>query len=147
MSDFRQLDQGAAAAAKELFVRVFSGEPWKDDWSDAAQLERYIQDLMGQSNSLTFGLCEGPELIGLSMGRIKHWCTGTEYCIDELCIHPAAQGKGVGTRFLHEIEQACRALGIAYIFLLTENNVPAFTFYQKRGYSLLENNVAFAKKL
>ena len=47
------------------------------------QLHLYIQDLVGQSNSLTFGLFEGTELIGISMGHIKHWYTGTEYFIDE----------------------------------------------------------------
>lgn len=144
---FRQLDKSAAAAVKALFAGVFSSEPWNDNWSDENQLEQYIQDLIGQSNSLTFGLYEGTELIGLSMGRIKHWCTGTEYCIDELCIQTAVQGKGVGTRFLHEIERACRALGITYIFLLTENNVPAFEFYKRQGYNLLKSNVALAKKL
>ena len=144
---FKQLDENASAIIKDLFVSVFTDEPWNDDWSDKNQLDLYIHDLIGQSNSLTFGLYEGTELIGISMGRIKHWYTGTEYCIDELCIQTAKQGKGLGRRFVNEIEKACKQLGLTHIFLLTENNVPAFEFYKKLGFYQLENNVAFAKKL
>ena len=144
---FKQLDESAAAIIKELFVSVFTAEPWNDDWSNENQLDLYIHDLISQNNSLTFGLYEGAELIGISMGHIKHWYTGTEYYIDELCISTSKQGKGVGTLFVSEIEKACKELGLTHIFLLTENNVPAFTFYKKQRFYELKNNVAFAKEL
>ena len=144
---FKQLDESAAAVIKELFVTVFTAEPWNDDWSDENQLQLYIHDLIGQNNSLTFGLYEGAELIGISMGHIKHWYTGTEYYIDELCISTSQQGKGVGTLFVSEIEKACKELGLTHIFLLTEKNVPAFTFYKKQQFYELKNSVAFAKEL
>lgn len=70
---FKQLDNSAVAAIRELFVSVFAKEPWNDDWSNENQLQLYIQDLTGQSNSLTFGLYEGMELIGISMGHVRHW--------------------------------------------------------------------------
>ena len=131
----KQLDECAAAPIKELFASVFTGEPWNDDWSDDKQLELYIHDLIGQKNSLAFGLYEGSELVGIAMGRTKHWYTGTEYCIEELCIRTSRQGNGLGRRFVEEIERACRAAGLRHIFLLTENNVPAFAFYQKLGFA------------
>lgn len=145
--NFRQLDEKSSAAVRELFVSVFTQEPWNDDWSDENQLQAYIQDLIGQSNSLTFGLYEGSRLVGISMGRIRHWYSGTEYCIDELCISSSEQGKGAGTLFIREIEKACREMGLRHIFLLTENNVPAFEFYKKQGFSELKTNAAFAKTL
>ena len=144
---FKQLDESAAAVIKELFVTVFTAEPWNDDWSNENQLDLYIHDLIAQNTSLTFGLYEGTELIGISMGHIKHWYTGTEYYIDELCISTSQQGKGVGTLFVSEIEKACKELGLTHIFLLTEKNVPAFTFYKKQQFYELKNNVAFAKEL
>ena len=144
---FKQLDESAAAIIKELFVSVFTIEPWNDDWSNENQLDLYIHDLISQNTSLTFGLYEGTKLIALSMGHIKHWYTGTEYYIDELCVSTSKQGKGVGTLFVSEIEKACKELGLTHIFLLTENNVPAFTFYKKQKFYELKNNVAFAKEL
>ncbi|MDE7170612.1 MAG: GNAT family N-acetyltransferase [Oscillospiraceae bacterium] len=144
---FRRLDESAGEAIKKLFAGVFTKEPWNDDWSDEQQLEQYMHDLIGQSNSLTFGLYEGAELIGVSMGRIKHWYTGTEYYVDELCISTPKQGQGIGTLFLREIESACVELGLTHIFLLTENDVPAFKFYKKQGFYELEHSATFAKKL
>lgn len=144
---FKQLDESAAAIIKELFVAVFTTEPWNDDWSNENQLQLYIHDLIGQNNSLTFGLYEGAELIGISMGHTRHWYTGTEYFIDELCISTSKQGKGAGTLFVSEIEKACKELGMTHIFLLTKDNVPAFSFYKKQQFYELINHVAFAKEL
>ncbi len=39
----------------------------------------YIDDMIGQGYSLAYGLYDGDELIGMSLGYIKHWYTGTEY--------------------------------------------------------------------
>ena len=47
---------------KKLFVSVFTIEPWNDDWSDESQLDSYIEDLIGQGYSLTYGLYDGDEL-------------------------------------------------------------------------------------
>lgn len=144
---FRRLDKDAENGIRELFVSVFTREPWNDDWSDVRQLQLYIQDLTGQGNSLTFGLYEGKELVAVSMGHVKHWYSGTEYCIDELCISPFKQGKGTGTLFVSEIEKACKNMGFIHLFLLTDDDVPAYSFYKKLGFHQMPHNVAFAKKL
>lgn len=144
---FKRLDESCSGEIRELFVNVFTKEPWNDDWSDENQLRLYIHDLVGQDNSLTFGLYEGNELIGVSMGHIKHWYTGTEYYIDELCISTEKQGQGAGTLFVGEIEKACGEMGLTHLFLLTGKDVPAFRFYKKQDFRAAENMVAFAKNL
>ncbi|MDE5741894.1 MAG: GNAT family N-acetyltransferase [Oscillospiraceae bacterium] len=144
---FKRLDESNSDIIRKLFASVFTKEPWNDDWSDENQLRSYIHDLIGQDNSLTFGLYEGNELIGISMGHIKHWYTGTEYFIDELCISTENQGQGIGTLFVAEIENACRELGLTHLFLLTGKDVPAYKFYKKQGFFEAESMVAFAKDL
>lgn len=42
------------------------------------------------------------------MGNIRHWYSGTEYSIDELCKKTEEQGRGLGTAFLGEIERFIR---------------------------------------
>ncbi len=144
---FKRLDESNSDIIRELFASVFTKEPWNDDWSDENQLRAYIHDLAGQDNSLTFGLYEGNELIGVSMGHIKHWYTGTEYFIDELCISTSKQGQGIGILFVGEIEKACREMGLTHIFLLTGKDAPAYKFYKKQGFCEAESMVAFAKDL
>lgn len=142
---FRRIGMDEFEQVKELFYSVFTAEPWNDDWSDEEQLKLYLRDLMAQQNSLTFGLFEDGCLTGVSMGLIKHWYTGTEYCIDELCIRRDRQGKGLGSRFLHEIEEGIRTLGLTQIFLQTDTFAPAYLFYQKNGYQELQGHVSFSK--
>ena len=133
---------------KAVFVSVFTKEPWCDDWSDKEQLDLYICDLIGQSYSLTYGLYDDTdELIGISLGYIKHWYSGTEYIINELCIKTERQGAGAGTFFISAIEKAIKELGLKHIFLLTDSNVPAYEFYKKNGFVESETNVAFSKSI
>ena len=104
MYDFKKIGINEIEIIKELFTGVFTIEPWNDDWSDKEQLNLYLLDLIGQNNSLTYGLFDSDNLIGVSMGHIKHWYSGTEYYIEELCIQTDKQGNGIGTYFLKEIE-------------------------------------------
>lgn len=145
MYEIKRLSIDEKENIKDLFVSVFTNEPWNDDWSDKTQLELYITDLTGQSYSLTYGLYDNDELIGISMGYIKHWYSGTEYIINELCIRTDRQGMGAGSFFLSEIEKSIKEIGLKQIFLLTDSNVPAYEFYKKNGYVELESNVSFAK--
>lgn len=147
MFELKRLGLEDKEIIKELFTSVFTNEPWYDDWSDKVQLDLYINDLTGQSYSLTYGLFDGDEMIGLSMGYIKHWYRGTEYIINELCIRTNRQGSGAGTYFLSEIEKAIKEIGLKQIFLLTDSNVPAYEFYKKNGFTELTTNVAFAKEV
>ena len=117
MEEFIVMDQSYLQDIANLFKSAFAGEPWNDDWSDEEQLNMYMNDLIGQSYSLTYGLYDSDELIGLSMGYIKHWFRGTEYYIDELCIRTDRQGEGIGTFFMNEIEKAIGSIGIKKIFL------------------------------
>ncbi len=80
-------------------------------------------------------------MLGLSMGNIKHWYSGTEYYIDEFCIKE--QGRGLGKCFLDKIEEYILQMGICMIFLQTERNVPAYSFYQRNGFFELKDHVSF----
>lgn len=134
-------------AIKALFLDVFQSPPWNDDWSDEAQLFAYLSDLTQNKNSLALGLMDKGRLVALSLGSIRHWYSGTEYSIDELCVARAYQGKGVGTQFLAKIEEYLLARGIVHIFLQTERYAPAFEFYKKRGFHALPEHVALTKRL
>lgn len=131
MIETRIIDVQNINEIKGMFKEVFIDEPWNDDWSNEEQLNKYILDLIGNSNSLTIGLYESDEMIGVSMGNIRHWYSGTEYYIDEFFIKRSRQGSGKGTIFLNSIEQLLLNKGIKNIFLQTDRNVPAYLFYKK----------------
>ena len=147
MFELRQIGINQKEPIKMLFQSVFMSDPWNDDWSDEQQLDLYIMDLIGQSNSLTYGLYEGDDLIGISLGFIKHWFSGTEYIIDEFCVKKEKQGSGAGSFFMAEVEKAIKEKGLVHIFLQTDSEVPAYKFYKKNGFTELKTHVSFSKDL
>lgn len=144
-TEIRSLNMNQLEEVKEFFYQVFTNEPWNDDWSDGKQLHAYILDLMGNHNSLAFGFYENDTMVGLSLGSIRHWYTGTEYYIDEFCIKTKEQGRGLGTLFLQSNETEINQKGIRHIFLQTERNMPAYQFYKRNGFIELENHISFIK--
>jgi len=147
MYELKKIGLNEKEIIKKLFKEVFTNKPWNDDWSDKNQLDMYICDLIGQSFSLTYGLYDKDELIGLSMGYIKHWFRGTEYYIDELCIRTDRQKAGAGSFFISQIEKAIKEIGIKKIFLQTDTFAPAYEFYKKRGFIEEEGHVSFSKEV
>lgn len=132
---------------KKLFLDVFSNEPWFDKWNQE-QLDLYMKDLTDNSNSLSFALFdENEELIGCSLGYIFNWWEGREYFIKEFFISRKIQNQGVGSTFLTLIQDRLRVEGVQHITLATEKDVPAFHFYQKNGFSVLENSAFLVKKV
>ena len=142
--EIQELHPADARDVQRLILEIFSGPPWNDSW-DTEQLRLYVQELLGGSGSLSWGLYEAGQLIGMALGRVKHWCAGTEYWMEEFGIHPKRQGSDLGSQFLSQVERQIRARGMTGIVLLTERTVPAYYFYQKHGFSEQPKQVFFTK--
>ncbi|WP_419887571.1 GNAT family N-acetyltransferase [Neobacillus niacini] len=132
---------------KKLFLDVFSNEPWFDKWNKE-QLDLYMKDLTDNNNSLSIALFdEKEELIGCSLGYIFNWWEGREYFIKEFFISRNNQRQGAGSTFLSLINDRLRAEDVQHITLATEKTVPAYHFYQKNGFSVLENSAFLVSKV
>lgn len=147
MPEIKELTIEKIDIIKSFFKDVFMREPWNDDWSDNEQLHQYITDIIGNQNSLAFGLFEGEQLLGLALGNIKHWYTGTEFFVEEFCVKTEMQGQGLGTEFLRLLEVELRAREIKTIFLMTGKEMPAFEFYRKNGFEEIINHVSLKKDI
>ena len=135
--ELRELNVEYIEEIKKVFLQIFSVEPWNDVWTDD-QLHRYILELIGNSHSLFLGLCDDKKLIGIALGRIKHWYTGAEYWIEEFGILPEYQNQGTGSDFMRKIKDFLACRGVTAITLLTDRTFPAYHFYKKNGFS--DNN-------
>lgn len=144
--EIRELGLEQTEEIKRLMVDIFSKDPWNDIWTDT-QLHAYVLELIDNRNSLSFGLYQGPALIGMALGRIRSWYEGTEYWIDEFGIASEMQCRGAGTKFLTELEYLLKGRGVKHIVLLTERSVPAYRFYLKNGFSEQQETVFFVKAI
>lgn len=145
--EIRKLSTDNIEEIKFIIKETFSKEPWNDDWSDEQQFHSYILDLIDNKNSLSLGLYDNSNLIGVSLGRIKHWYTGTEYWIDDLAILPKAQGHGCGSKFIDLIENFIKKQDIVGIVLFTEKDIPAYSLYVKKCFEEKKERVFFEKHL
>lgn len=142
----KELDSSCMQDIRRMFKEVFSATPWNEDWSDGEQLDNYLKDLTEVRNPLVFGLFDEDDLIGFSIGRIKHWCGGTEYYIEEFCIREDRQRKGYGREFFSLMETELKKRGLHSIYLTTERGMPAYEFYKKIGFKELPVIAAFVKE-
>ena len=142
-----ELDESYLPQMAELMKEAFGGKPWNDDWSDAMQLSEYMKDISMPYRPLNYGLMLDGRLVGISVGRVNHWWEGTSYVIEELCISPACQGQGLGSKFLGLIEESIRGKGVSGIFLQTDNDKPAYRFYHKNGFKDLGMHVSMYKSI
>lgn len=131
---------------RELFRSVFTAPPWNDDWSDEEQLDNYLKDLMCVRTPLILALIKEEEMIGIAIGNIRHWHSGTEYFIEELYIRTDMQKQGHGRKFLQLIEDYLKEHGLHQIFLMTERHVPAYQFYKDLGFEELPEHVSFFRE-
>ncbi len=138
----KELDVFSFDEIKALFKTVFTGPPWNEEWQEA-QLSEYLHDLIDVRGSLVYGLYENDQLIGLSIGKINHWCAGTKYFIEELCIRNEYQGMGFGQGFISLIKNDLKQRGISQIFLMTDREKPAYKFYKKMGFKELPELTSF----
>lgn len=143
--EIRKLESNQMDEIKTLFKNVFMNEPWNDDWSNEEQLNNYMLDLIGNRNSLSIGMYDDEELVGVSLGSIMHWYIGTEYYIYEFFITRDRQGKGLGTKFINDIIEYVKQMDVNHIFLQTERDLPAYTFYKKAGFKELEGHASLVK--
>lgn len=143
----RLLDESYLSAIADLYRNAFTGDPWNDDWSDREQLEEYIKDVSGNFKGLNYGLIIDGKLVAVSLGTVRHWWEGTNYNIEEFCVDPGYQGKGLGSKFMGMIEEEIRKLGFAGIFLQTDKDKPSYKFYLKNGYNDLDLHVSLYKSV
>lgn len=135
------------AEVMEIIRGAFAQSPWNETWNDEAALREYIDRLTGAPDSLSLGLYDGGRLAAVSLGRIKRWYWGAEYCIDDLCVHPSAQGRGAGTELLKLMEPRLKERGVKSLSLWTKRGAPACGFYVKNGFSECGDKVIFEKEL
>ncbi|HTQ47575.1 MAG TPA: GNAT family N-acetyltransferase [Polyangiaceae bacterium] len=68
--------------------------------------------------------------------------------VEELAVHPAYQGRGVGGFMLEQLEHLARVRGCTHLVLeVAENNDKALRFYRMRNFYKLDAAIFLAKKV
>jgi ribosomal protein S18 acetylase RimI-like enzyme len=68
--------------------------------------------------------------------------------VEELAVHPAHQGRGIGAFMLEQLEHLARVRGCTHLVLeVAENNKSALQFYRRRRFHKLDAAIFMAKRV
>lgn len=129
----------------DMYINTFSKEPWYDTYESRDQVIRYFTNHFDNNYFVGYvGVFEN-KIVALSIGMKKPWINGIEYYIDEFCVRFNEQGKGIGSKFIKEIEEDINKDGMNGIMLNTEKEFPSYKFYRKNGFKELEGLVVLGR--
>ena len=131
---FRRMERADIGACSDLFCKVFSAPPWNEDVSPE-EAQRYFENCFSLASFRGFVAESGVRIVGLAVGFLKPWRKGMEFYLDEFCVAPSFQGKGIGSSLLGEIRARLAEEGVFGAILNTERAYPAYSFYLKNGFS------------
>ena len=135
---FMKLEELKMAHVEEcidLYIDTFSKEPWNDVFESKDKVRAYYHNFLKSNQCIGYvGLIDN-KIEVMSIGMIKPWIEGLEYYIDEFCVSYNSQGKGYGSQFLELVDADIKSRGMNAIILNTSQDVPAYDFYLKNGFT------------
>ncbi len=129
----------------ELFIDVFSKEPWNDNWKSNKHAEEFLQDIVNTPGFKSLLYIKDDKVIGALFGHTIKWCEGYEFYIREFFVDSNFQGEGIGTKLMKELERKLKKEDIHTVVLLTERRTQAKKFYENKGYKI-NNDIVFMYK-
>jgi aminoglycoside 6'-N-acetyltransferase I len=129
-----------------LLVDAFSREPWNQPWTLEAA-HRKLSEILSTPSFLGFISVQGKEPLGLVLGYRRAHFDGELFYLEEICVAPSAQSRGIGGRLLDRMEGELAGMGVDKVFLLTIKEGPAKAFYEKMGYRRSKTTVVMVKDL
>lgn len=145
----RPIQESDLKACARLYAEVFSSAPWNEAWSEELAFERLIH--FYHSKGFVGVLAKSEEVTnsvsGFVLGNTEPFYYGTLFYLREMCTKPNQQNKGVGAKLLSALETGLHDQEVKSIYLATEREIPAASFYQKHEFKLSEEMGFYAKRI
>lgn len=108
-----------------------------EDWASCGDSIKHWKELLAKNNYI--GALDGQgRIVGLSSMNANGY-------LHSMFVHKDWQGKGVATLLLSEVEKIAHEYGVSKI--TAEVSITARSFFDKRGYTVVREQKARAKKL
>lgn len=117
----------------QLYVSVFSSQPWNEDWEFTWAYERlnWIYQSPGFAGYLAL---DSKQIIGAIMGHFVPFKGEKGFEIVEFLVATHQQNKGIDNQLLAQLELNLQQDNYDYIWLLTAKDSSAESFYCQRNY-------------
>ena len=144
-SSFVVIEQSNILQFCDLYIAVFNAAPWHDGWTPEAVRERF-ESFACYPTFYGIAHFTNRKPDAIAFGWTERWINKWHFHLKEMCVAPDAQGRGIGSNVLSELEVRLRNRDVDRIFLETGQSAPARKFYEASGYK--QNSlVSLAKKI
>ena len=126
-----------------LYISYYN-EQEEGCWTEETAGKR-IRQVLGMEDSFSLILEENNTVIGFAMGYFKQYDDIRGYTLEEIIIAHEHQNKGIGSAFLHELEELVKEKGASCVELQAVNDEQHEHYYGKAGYRNAKNFVMKVK--
>jgi ribosomal protein S18 acetylase RimI-like enzyme len=142
----RRFEKDDMIDIENLYIKIFSAEPWNEHWSTDMVQER-LKGLMINPMTIAYVAYDNQAISGALIGHITSYLETLEYYIDEFFVDTTLQRAGIGTAMLHYIEEDLKKENVKTFTLLTTRGYPCVDFYYKNNFKQLEDLIFLYKNL
>ncbi len=128
----RDKDYAAIARLRRAAIRDISSQDYPEDIIEMWAVNRNANFFRSNAEKYKRWVAiESDKIIGF----VEHDFKGE---LSRIYVHKHYQGKGVGSRLVHQAEESMEKLGFKKFTL--ESTIGAKTFYEKRGYKVVKKD-------
>lgn len=138
----RPVAAGEIDACAAAYAAAYREAPWNEAL-DPGAVNRYIRAFTDREGFCAWRLAVGGETAGVALGIVVP-CTDAPFLrVEDFCVAPKWQRKGLGSAFLAEIRRLAAEMGCDGVLLATQPDVPARRFYLKQGFREIPTAVLY----
>jgi aminoglycoside 6'-N-acetyltransferase I len=140
------MEEHDVSEAAQLIQAAYAPSPWNEQWTLENGVAR-IQQLLSTPNRIALKAGGDNQLTGFAIGVPHHNHRGKTIYLDELCVLPRAQRRGIGASLLKAMEARSRSGGFFGIWLVSQPYGEAASFYQSNNYVIGKRLAVYTKSL
>lgn len=133
-------------AASNVFVRTFAADPWNEVWP-LTSARRRISNIAHAPGFVGFASFREGDLIGFVLGRLEPYCDEEHFHLQEMCVAPEFQRRGIGRLMLQHLHGYLVSAGCKQVYLITARESRAEHFYTQNGYRQAQRAGVMVRRL
>ncbi|MGL6337527.1 MAG: GNAT family N-acetyltransferase [Waterburya sp.] len=127
------IDEKDLESISQLYVSVFSSQPWNENWEYDWAYER-LNWIYQSQGFIGFIARDNNKTIGAILGHFVPFQGEKGFEIKEFLVKESYQNQGVGTKLLTRLNLELKHNHYNFISLLTAKDTVVESFYLKRNY-------------
>lgn len=123
----------------KIFIDAYSKEPWNENY-DLEKVKEFLTKFTSGNTYTGWVIMEKGQIAGFVVGVIMPCIERDYFRIEDICVSPDMQRKGIGGELLKRIAFELRNKNIDSIVLNTIKDFPAYKFYLMNGFVEIESS-------